>query len=156
MWVAHDPPGPDIKPSVIPEVPRTPNVPGYDPVPPEKPTGPPNPEFPGPPTELPPPPPEAPPPPSPPGPGVVLPRGPEIIPPKPPEDFGLVLCSKVHTFELSDCTSNNSNLISATNDREPFITDMRSESSNAQSDGSDVHSTVLHGLLQSTVPSWTL
>ncbi|KAI8566334.1 hypothetical protein RHMOL_Rhmol02G0032800 [Rhododendron molle] len=142
-------------------MPRTPNVPDYNLILLEMSTGPPlispcpNLEFPGPPTELSLPP-EAPPPPSPPGPEVVPPHGLEIIPPKPSEDFGLVLCSKVHTSEQSDCTSNDSDLISATNDREPFITDMRSESSNAQSDGSDVHSTVLHGLLQSTVPSWTL
>lgn len=77
QWVAHDPPGPDIKPSVLPEVPRTPNVPDYDPIPPEKPTGP-NLEFLGPPPELLSHPDQAPPLRSP-------PHGPEIIPPKPPK-----------------------------------------------------------------------
>ncbi|XAR49045.1 hypothetical protein NMG60_11032075 [Bertholletia excelsa] len=68
-WVTHDPTdppsktppeftapqSPNIKSDVPPEVPRTPNVPDFDSVPPEKPADPPpvrpgpNPEFPGPP-----------------------------------------------------------------------------------------------------------
>ncbi|PSR88185.1 Gibberellin-regulated protein [Actinidia chinensis var. chinensis] len=73
-----------------PFVPRTPNVPDFDPITPETPmdlppiTPGPNPEFPGPTV------PEVPPPPSPPSPDetppeVIPPHVPEIIPPKPPE-----------------------------------------------------------------------
>ncbi|KAI3469643.1 hypothetical protein Pfo_026306 [Paulownia fortunei] len=101
VGLAHDPsyiPGkspPEIptappvhKPGIPPEVPRTPNVPDFDPIPPEKPADPPpSPEFPGPPDPIPPKP-EAPPPqiPSPPGePEVIPPHGPDVIPPNPPE-----------------------------------------------------------------------
>ncbi|KAI8546225.1 hypothetical protein RHMOL_Rhmol07G0100900 [Rhododendron molle] len=43
-------------------------------------------------------------------------------------DFGLVLCSTVlHIYKPSDCASDDSDLISATNNREPFIAEMRSE-----------------------------
>ncbi|KAI8563087.1 hypothetical protein RHMOL_Rhmol03G0086100 [Rhododendron molle] len=49
-------------------------------------------------------------------------------------------------FEPSDRASDCSDLISATNDRESFIVEMRSEPSN------DVCSTVLRTLLHNTIP----
>lgn len=57
-------------------------------------------------------------------------------------ELGLVLYSNVRntvlrTFESLDRASNSSDAI---NDREPFVAEIRFESSNAQSNGSEVHS----------------
>ncbi|KAL8485093.1 hypothetical protein ACS0TY_027405 [Phlomoides rotata] len=98
---AHDPtyvPGkspPEIptappwhNPGLPPEVPQRPNIPEFDPIPPEKPIDPPptapgpSPEFPGPPDPIPPKPePEW----APKEPEAVPPSGPDIEPPRPPE-----------------------------------------------------------------------
>ncbi|KAL3649028.1 hypothetical protein CASFOL_005431 [Castilleja foliolosa] len=78
------------EPAVPTEMPQGPNVPDFDPIPPENPADPP-PLSPGPnpgPPDLVPPKPEAPGPPipSPPGePEIVPPYGPDVIPPRPPE-----------------------------------------------------------------------
>ncbi|KAI8569368.1 hypothetical protein RHMOL_Rhmol02G0273400 [Rhododendron molle] len=47
----------------------------------------------------------------------------------------MILCSEVHKFEFSNRASDSSDLILTTNDREPFIAVMRSEPSDARSDG---------------------
>nr|GLL41119.1 vegetative cell wall protein gp1-like [Ipomoea trifida] len=77
---------PPEEPSVPPEVPpRAPDVPEFDPIPPENPADPP-PDFPGPP--FPSPPGDDPPPLGPDVPGkpeIIPPHGPDVIPPKPPE-----------------------------------------------------------------------
>ncbi|KAI3523915.1 hypothetical protein L1887_02427 [Cichorium endivia] len=88
-------PSPEHEFSVPQEVPRTPNIPDFDPIPPEKPADPPplqpnpTPEFPGPPNpdpDIQPPGPEIPVPPmTPGGPEVVPPTTPEWMPPKPPD-----------------------------------------------------------------------
>ncbi|KAK6161454.1 hypothetical protein DH2020_004835 [Rehmannia glutinosa] len=93
---AHDPsyiPGespPVHNPAVPPEMPRTPNVPDFYPIPPEKPADPPplspgpnpGPEFPGPPDPIP----SEPETPRPPGePEIVPPHEPDVIPSRPPE-----------------------------------------------------------------------
>ncbi|KAI8571756.1 hypothetical protein RHMOL_Rhmol01G0143500 [Rhododendron molle] len=60
----------------------------------------------------------------------------------------MVLCSEVHstvlhTFELLDAPSDGLNLISATNDQESFIVEMRFKPSDVRFDSSKVCSTVL-------------
>lgn len=79
---------PQHNPGLPPEVPQRPNIPEFDPIPPERPVDPqpitpgPIPEFPGPPDPIPPKPdPEW----SPPQPEVTPPHGPSIEPPKPQE-----------------------------------------------------------------------
>ncbi|KAI8530311.1 hypothetical protein RHMOL_Rhmol11G0047000 [Rhododendron molle] len=56
----------------------------------------------------------------------------------------------LHTSKPSDSVSNGSDLISTTNNREPFIAEMRSELSDAQSNDLEVHSTMLLTPLRST------
>ncbi|KAI8531539.1 hypothetical protein RHMOL_Rhmol11G0144400 [Rhododendron molle] len=56
------------------------------------------------------------------------------------------------TSNPSDRASDGSDLISATNDREPFIAEMRSEPSNARSDNLKVRSTVLRTPMHITIP----
>ncbi|KAI8538733.1 hypothetical protein RHMOL_Rhmol09G0126800 [Rhododendron molle] len=73
-------------------------------------------------------------------------------------DFGLAVCSElqhcVAHLRTSDCASDNSDLTSTINDREPFITEMRFESMNARSDRSEVLYTVLRTLLHNTIPQF--
>ncbi|KAI8549772.1 hypothetical protein RHMOL_Rhmol06G0051300 [Rhododendron molle] len=54
-------------------------------------------------------------------------------------NFGLVLCNRavLRTFELSDCASDGSDIISTINDRESFIAEMRSEPLDTRSDDSE-------------------
>ncbi|KAI8571773.1 hypothetical protein RHMOL_Rhmol01G0144900 [Rhododendron molle] len=68
----------------------------------------------------------------------------------------MVLCSEVHntvlcTSEPSDHASNGSNLILATNNRESFITEMRSDPSDVRSDGSEVRNMVVAASVTSSV-----
>lgn len=58
-------------------------------------------------------------------------------------DFRLVPHCTTPCCALSSRASDSSDLILATYDRESFLIEIRSEPSNAQSDGSKVHSTVL-------------
>ncbi|KAI8527571.1 hypothetical protein RHMOL_Rhmol12G0085400 [Rhododendron molle] len=65
----------------------------------------------------------------------------------------MVLCSGVlRTFEMSDCASDDSDLISTINDSRSLVYEMRSEPSDARSDYSDVHSTVPGTSLQNPNP----
>ncbi|KAI8531020.1 hypothetical protein RHMOL_Rhmol11G0105300 [Rhododendron molle] len=74
----------------------------------------------------------------------------------------MVLYSSVYSTVLlrisepSDHASDGLDLISVTNDREPFITEMRSKPSDTRSNGSEVRNTVLHIPLHSTVPQLIL
>ncbi|KAI8533885.1 hypothetical protein RHMOL_Rhmol10G0045100 [Rhododendron molle] len=73
--------------------------------------------------------------------------------------FGLVLCivlrnTMLRIFQPLDCAFDDSVLILTINDREPFITEMRSEPSDAP-DSSEMRSTVLCTLLRNTIPRLT-
>ncbi|KAI8528384.1 hypothetical protein RHMOL_Rhmol12G0144700 [Rhododendron molle] len=59
----------------------------------------------------------------------------------------------LRTFEPSDHTSDGSDPILATNDREPFIAEMRSEPLDARSDGLEVCSMVLRTPMHNTIPN---
>ncbi|XP_058217517.1 EIN3-binding F-box protein 1-like [Rhododendron vialii] len=75
----------------------------------------------------------------------LLKRGTEI-------DIGEMHRIVLRNFEPLDRALDGSDFISAFNDQEPFITELRSEPSDARSDGSEVHNMVLHTPLHSTIP----